>query len=53
MLNIGNAILEVSKAECKPVEFEISSVCNSFQKSDIKAFVVDTLNIQLTSFKIS
>ena len=29
-LNICNAISEVSKVECKPVEFQISSVCNSF-----------------------
>ena len=48
-----NAISEVSKVECKPVEFQISSVCNSFQKSDINAFVVDTLNVQPNSFKIS
>ena len=53
MLNICNAILEVSKVQCKPVEFQISSVCNSFQKSDINAFVVDTLNVQPNSFKIS
>ena len=53
MLNICNAISEVSKVECKPVEFQISSVCNSFQKSDINAFVVDTLNVQPNSFKIS
>ena len=53
MLNIYNAISKVSKVECKPVEFQISSVCNSFQKSDINAFVVDTLNVQPNSFKIS
>ena len=53
MLNMCNAISEVSKVECKPVEFQISSVCNSFQKSDINAFVVDTLNVQPNSFKIS
>ena len=40
VLNIRNAISAVSKVECKPVEFQISSVCNSFQKSDINAFVV-------------
>ena len=53
VLNICNAISEVSKVECKPVEFQISSVCNSFQKSDINAFVVGTLNVQPNSFKIS
>ena len=53
MLNVCNAISKVSKVECKPVEFQISSVCNSFQKSDINAFVVDTLNVQPNSFKIS
>ena len=53
MLNICNAILEVSKVECKSVEFQISSVCNFLQKSDINAFVVDTLNVQPNSFKIS
>ena len=44
VLNICNAISEVSKVECKPVEFQISSICNSFQKSDINPFVVDTSN---------
>ena len=53
MLNICNAILEVSKVECKSVEFQISSVCNFLQKSDINAFAVDTLNVQPNSFKIS
>ena len=53
VLNICNAILEVSKVECKPVEFQISSVCNSFQKLDINTFAVDTLNVQPNSFKIS
>ena len=53
LLNICNSVSEVSKVECKPVEFQISSVCNSFQKSDINAFVVDTLNAQPNSFKIS
>ena len=53
VLNICNAISEVSKVECKPVEFQISAVWNSFQKSDINDFVVDTLNVQPNSFKIS
>ena len=53
MLNICNAILEVSKVECKPVEFQISSVCNSFQKLDINTFAVDKLNFQPSSFRIS
>ena len=53
MLNICNAISEVSKVEYKPLEFQISLVCNSFQKSDINAFFVDTLNVQPNSFKIS
>ena len=53
VLNICNAISEVLKVECKPVEFQISSVCNSFQKSDINAFVVNTLNVQPNSSKIS
>ena len=53
VLNICTATSEVSNVECKPVEFQISSVCNSFQKSDINAFVVDTLNVQPNSFKIS
>ena len=52
MLNICNAISELSKVECKPVEFRISSVYNSFQKSDINAFLVDALNIQSNSLKI-
>ena len=30
VLNICNVISEVSKVECKPVEFQISTVCNSF-----------------------
>ena len=51
--NKCNSISEVSKVECKPVEFQILSVCNSFQKLDINAFVVDTLNVQPNSFKIS
>ena len=42
VLNICNAMSEISKLECKPVKFQIS-VFNSFQKSDINAFVVDTL----------
>ena len=45
-LDICNVISEVSRVECKPVEFQISSVCNSFQKLDINAFAVDTLNVQ-------
>ena len=53
VLNICNALSEVLKVECKPVEFQISSVCNSFQKSDINAFVVNTLNVQPNSSKIS
>ena len=53
MLNICNAISKVSKVECKPVEFQISSVCNFFQKLDINTFVFDTLNVQPNSFKIS
>ena len=53
MLNTCNAMSEVSKVECKPVKFQISSVCNSFQKLDINAFVVDTLNVQPNSFRIS
>ena len=53
VLNICNAIPEVSKVECKSVAFRISSVCNSFQKSDINASVVDTLNVQPNSFKSS
>ena len=53
MLNICNAILEVSKVECKSVEFQIS-VCNSFKKLNINAFVVDILSVQPpNSFKIS
>ena len=52
VLNICNAISEVSKVEYKPLEFQISLVCNSFQKSDINAFFVDTLNVQPNSFKI-
>ena len=40
VLNICHAISEVSKVECKPVEFEISSVGNSFQKSDINALLL-------------
>ena len=52
-LNICNAISEISKVECKPVEFQISSVRNSFHKSDINAFVVNTLIFQRNSFKIS
>ena len=40
VLNICNAILEVSKVECKTVKFQISSVCNSLQKLDINGFVV-------------
>ena len=52
VLNICNAIPEISKVECKPVDFQIS-VCNSFQKLDINAFVVDTLNVQPNSSKIS
>ena len=53
VLNICNTISEVSKVEYKPVEFQIPSVCNSFQKSDINVFVVDTLNVQPNNFKIS
>ena len=53
VLNICNAILEVSKVECKTVKFQISSVCNSLQNSDINGFVVDTLNFQPNSSKIS
>ena len=53
VLNICNAMSEVSKVKCKPVKFQISSVSNSFQKSDTNAFVVDTLNVQPNSFKIS
>ena len=53
MLNICNAISKVSKFECKRVTFQVSPVSNSFQKSDINAFVVDTLNFQPDSFKIS
>ena len=43
----------LSKVECKPVEFQTSSVCNSFKKSDINTFVADTLNVQPNSFKVS
>ena len=53
VLNICNAMSEVSKVKCKPVKFQISSVSNSIQKSDTNAFVVDTLNVQPNSFKIS
>ena len=53
VLNICNAISEVWRVECKPVEFQISSVCNSFQKMDLNAFVVDTLSSQLNNLKIS
>ena len=53
MVNICNAMTEVSKVECKPVESQISSVFNSFQKSDRNVFVVDALNVQTNSFKIS
>ena len=53
MLNICKAISKVSKVECKTVKFQVSPVSNSFQKSDINAFVVDTLNFQPDSFKIS
>ena len=53
VLNICNAIPEVPKVECKSVAFQISSVCNSFQKSDKNASVVDTLNVQPNSFKSS
>ena len=49
-LNICNAISEVSS---KPVKFQVSSVCNFFQKSDINVFVVNALNVQPNSFKIS
>ena len=49
-LNICNAISEVSS---KPVKFQVSSVCNSFQKSDINVFVVNALNVQPNSFKTS
>ena len=52
-LDIYNAISEGSKAECKPVEFQISSVCNCFHKSDINAFAVNTLSFQPNSFKVS
>ena len=53
VLDICNAILEVSKVECKSVEFQIS-VCNSFKKLNINAFVVDILSVQPpNSFKIS
>ena len=53
VLNKCNSISEVSKVECKPVEFQTLSVCNSFQNLDINAFVVDTINVQPNSFKIS
>ena len=49
-LNICNSISEVSS---KPVKFQVSSVCNFFQKSDINVFVVNALNVQPNSFKIS
>ena len=53
VLNICNAISQVSKVECKPAEFQISSVCNSFKKSDINAYVVNKINVQPNSSKIS
>ena len=53
VLNRCNAISEVSKVKCKLVNFQISSVRNSFQKSDINASVADKLNVQPNSFKIS
>ena len=52
VLNIRNAISDVWKVVCKPAEFQISSACNSFQKSDIKVLVVDTPNVQPNSLKI-
>ena len=52
-LHISNALSEKSEIDSTLVNFDISSICKSYNKSEIHAFVVEKLNVHPNKFNIS